>query len=237
MDPLCVQANVPFKALLPLHGRPMLDYVVCALEAGGLKGPYHISGFQAEHDPRLVQAPAKADPASSALEAIEAGIDFPVLLTTADHPLLNADILEAFLSQAKMSGADFNVGLVTKQLMSHTYPQAKRTYLPFSDLPVSGCNLFYLANDRALAALRFWCQMQHLRKYPWRLALQISPVILWRLLFKTLTLQMAFVYMSKRAQISIKPILIPIAEAAIDVDKPADKVLVEAILQTRMMEN
>jgi len=45
-----------------------------------------------------------------------------------------------------------------------------------------------------------------------------------------LTLAEAFGYVSERLNITAAPILIPIAEAAIDVDKPSDKALVERIL-------
>lgn len=59
----------------------------------------------------------------------------------------------------------------------------------------------------------------------------------WGLLFKyllgRLTLSEAFAYVSKRLNITASPILIPIAEAAIDVDKPSDKDLVERILRER----
>jgi hypothetical protein len=44
-----------------------------------------------------------------------------------------------------------------------------------------------------------------------------------------LSLTDAFGYVAKRLSITTAPILIPIAEAAIDVDKPSDKELVERI--------
>ena len=44
----------------------------------------------------------------------------------------------------------------------------------------------------------------------------------------------AFEYAADRIGITAAPVLLPFAEAAIDVDKPSDLDLVESILQTRM---
>jgi len=52
-------------------------------------------------------------------------------------------------------------------------------------------------------------------------------------LFGRLSLSGAFEYGSRKIGITAKPILIPIAEAAIDVDKPSDLELVERILAAR----
>jgi hypothetical protein len=48
-----------------------------------------------------------------------------------------------------------------------------------------------------------------------------------------LTLDAAFAAVSAKCRARVKPLLLPFAEAAIDVDKPADKDLAESILQKR----
>jgi len=230
VDPLCEAAGVERKAILPINGTPMIDYVLKALTAAKLKTPFHISGFGAEYDTRLAQSPSAPGPAGSAYAALTSNISFPCLVTTCDHPLLTQDMLDIFISGARDSGADFCVGLAEKSVIQPAYPDVKRTYWNFSDKPVSGCNLFYIANEKGLAVIEFWKQAQHLRKRP----IKLARIIAWRLLFKyllgRLSLSDAFSYVSKRLNIIAAPILIPIAEAAIDVDKPSDKALVEHIL-------
>ena len=230
IDPLCADTGVKRKALVPINGRPMIDYVLEALDKGHLQSPFHVSGFTADYDKRLMQAPSGAGPADSAAQALKAGIEFPCIITTADHPLLSSQMLEHFLKNARASGADFCVGLAEKTVIQPTYPNVKRTYLKFSDRSVSGCNLFYIANAKGLAAIEFWKQAQHLRKHPLKLARKLGWGVLFNYLFRRLTLSGAFAYASKTLDIVAKPVLIPIAEAAIDVDKPSDKTLVEAIL-------
>jgi len=233
VDPLCAEAGIERKAVLPINGRPMIDYVLDALRTAGLKPPFHISGFGADYNPDLVQSPSASGPAGSALAAVEAGIDTPILMTTCDHPLLTAEMVDAFVSGAKKNGADFCVGLAEKSVIDPAYPHVKRTYLKFKDTSTSGCNLFYIANDKGIDAIRFWQTAQHYRKNPFKLSRQFGIGIFFRYLFGQLTLESAFKYASKRMKIIAKPVILPFPEAAIDVDKPSDKNLVEEILNTR----
>lgn len=233
VDPLCADAGVERKAVIPINDRPMIDYVLEALDNATLNAPYFVSGFDADYDTRLTQSPSAPGPAGSALAALENGIPMPVLMTTCDHPLLTPEMVEAFIKGAKDSGADFCVGLATKDIIQPAYPNVKRTYLKFNDVSVSGCNLFYIANEKGLEAIKFWRQAQHYRKRPVRLASSVGFGVLWRYVFGRLSLGGAFDYAAKRLGITAKPILLPFPEAAIDVDKPSDKTLVEQILKAR----
>ena len=58
------------------------------------------------------------------------GFSAPVLVTTADHPLLTAEMLEEFLDKA---GGDLAVAMVERKTMLAQFPDAKRTWLRFSD--------------------------------------------------------------------------------------------------------
>ena len=231
IDSLCVDSGVDRKAIISINGRPMINYVLDALGNAGLKTPFHVSGFDAAYDNRLAQSLSGFGPADSAQAALSEGIDLPCLLTTADHPLLTAQMLKVFLKQAQQSGADFCVGFAEKKIIQPAYPNVKRTYLNFSDRSVSGCNLFYIKNLNGLAAIEFWKDAQHLRKRPLKLAHSLGWGVLFKYALGHLSLNEAFEYASKRLNIRAKPILIPIAEAAIDVDKPSDKALVESILK------
>lgn len=234
VDPLCADAGIERKALLPLRGKPMIEYPMKALDESQLvSGPYYVSGFDAEYDDRLIQSPSAPGPAGSAMAALDAGISRPCLLTTADHALLTPEMVDYFVGEAQKTGADFCAGLATREVIQPAYPETKRTYLKFRDEAVSGCNLFYIANDKGVEAIRFWRKAQHLRKQPLKLAGSIGPGLLLRYASGRLSLAGAFDYAAKRLGITAAPVLMPFAEAAIDVDKPKDKVLVEEILYKR----
>lgn len=230
-DPLCHHAGVPFKADVEIGGIAMVERVAEALRGAGLVGPFDLSGYPNAREGFRVTKSGEG-PADSALVAASSG-GFPVLVTTCDHALLTPDIVMEFLEGAQASGADFVVGLATKERIKADYPQTKRTYMVFNDVAVSGCNLFYIRNEAGLAAIHFWRDAQHLRKKPLRLASKIGAAITLKYALKRLSLQDAFDYASRRVGAKLAPVLINHAEAAIDVDSPADLALVEEILSRR----
>ncbi len=239
-DPLLAASGCEWKALLPLLGRPMIDYVLDGLEgASGLARPFYISGIDKDlirndqHSHNLEQSPSAPGPAGSILAAAQAGLDTPFMVTTCDHPLLTAEMVDTFLSKSRESGADFTIGLAVKEVIQPAYPHVRRTYFKFSDKQISGCNLFYIKNEKGLAAIRFWQQAQHDRKRPLRLARRLGFSLLWRYATGRLSLDGALEHASKSLGIHATYVLLPWAEAAIDVDKPSDLELVTEILEKR----
>jgi hypothetical protein len=75
--------------------------------------------------------------------------------------------------------------------------------------------------------------MERHRKRPWRLIAAIGPLTLLRFLLGLLDLRDAERLLSRRTGAAIRIVEMPFAEAAIDVDKPADLVLAEKILRDR----
>ena len=58
----------------------------------------------------------------------------------------------------------------------------RRTYLRLGGAELSGCNLFYLADARALRVLRFWQAAEQDRKRPWRIAWRLGPLTALRII-------------------------------------------------------
>ena len=73
--------------------------------------------------------------------------------------------------------------------------------------------------------------METHRKRPLRLIWEIGPLALVRVLLGMMNAEQAFTYLSRKAGAVIRHVELPIAEAAVDVDKPADLELVERIFQ------
>ena len=230
IDPLCEAAGVSHKADVPVVGVPMLDRVISALTATGLENKLYVSGYSKSE---LKEVPSGKGPADSVALGLADIAEYPCLVTTCDHALLTTDMVQSFLSGAEATGADICVGMATETVIQAEYPETKRTYLRFSDEAVSGCNLFYIANADGLKAVAFWQAVQHLRKNPLKLAQKIGVKIGLKYAAGRLTLLEAFEYASERIGITAVPVLLPFAEAAIDVDKPSDLELVEAILEAR----
>lgn len=230
VDPLCEAAGVSHKAEILVSGMKMLDRVIEALMNSGFLKHIYISGYSGSN---LIEAPSGEGPADSVKLGLEHIAQYPCLVTTCDHALLTPEMVTAFMAGSEKLGADICVGLASEAVIRPAYPQTKRTYLKFSDISVSGCNLFYIANANGLKAIEFWQDVQHLRKSPFKLARKVGIGVGIKYALGRLSLSGAFDYAAKRIGISAAPVLLPIAEAAIDVDKPSDLELVESIIGAR----
>lgn len=238
-DPMAKAFGVANKCMIPVAGVPMLKRVANAVAASGVARRTVVSIENADMalellgDRVLIVQSAGSAPGSVLAAVLDGDVTYPVLVTTGDHALLTPAMVQHFCAAAETSGADFCAGLASAETILAAYPGAVRTFFTFGPDRVSGCNLFALNTERALALLERWQYLEQVRKKPWRLvaAFGVSPLI--QFLLGRLTLDSAFAIVSRQLGLVAKPVLMPFAEAAIDVDKPADKDLAERILASR----
>lgn len=240
-DPMAKAYGVTHKCSVAVAGKPMLKRVIEALQ----KSRYVTSIAISVEDPALIKSimngsaagldftPSAASAPQSAWLAIERSGRFPVLLTTGDHALLTPEMIDYFCAEALSNGADFSAGLARAEVIIKAYPDTRRTFFRFRNDRVSGCNIFAVTNENGMKIIERWHYLESLRKKPWRLVAAFGMGALLRYAFGMLTLADAFEAASKRLGLTAKPIYLPFAEAAIDVDKPSDKELAEKILQAR----
>ncbi len=157
----------------------------------------------------------------------------PVLVTTADHALLDDAMLDAFLGASARIDADLTLALVSSKAIRARFPEAKRTYLRFRDDAYSGANLFLFRTPAARRAALFWRRVESERKRPWRIARAFGWMNLALFLLRRLDLDAAFERASRVVGARVAAIPLDIAEAAVDVDKIEDLELVRRILDER----
>ncbi|MBB3102028.1 nucleotidyltransferase family protein [Azomonas macrocytogenes] len=245
-DAVAVAAGVQCKALAPVAGVPMIRRVVQALQSTDaidritLVGPArNLLCSEAEIEYLLSAGELDwienaSSPSASAARALSGGnTQQPVLLTTADHALLDPAMLNYFLEQALESGCDFIVGVARLETVLARFPDTRRTAARLRGGPYCGCNLFVFVTERGRQLAHFWRNVEQERKRPWRViagALGGGAVI--RYACGRLTLEQALERLSDKLGIKIGAVVLPFAEAAVDVDTPADLLLVEKILAT-----
>lgn len=244
-DPMAKAAGVSHKALLPVAGVPMLQRVVEAVRATPGVARLHVCIEDADviHQLPELQAlraagtlevvPAAESPAASVAAALRR-IDLatPLLVTTGDHPLLTPAILQRFL-EAAPTDCDLAVALAPSDIVSAAYPGAIRTFYRLGKKRFSGCNLFLVRSPNAARIAEFWRRLEAHRKRPLRLIWNVGPLALVRIVLGLMDAEQAFAHLSRKAGAVIRPVELPFAEAAIDVDKPADLELAERILASR----
>lgn len=242
-DPLAEAAGAPHRALLDIHGTPMLDRVLerlCEHPRIGrvllsIDAPELLRRFPALQarvdvgDVGLV--PVASSPSRSVLAGLDAlGFDDPILVTTADHALLDDAMIDHFLDNAALSGADLALALVPSRVLRTRFPDAQRTYLPFRNEKYSGANLFAFLTPASREVAVFWQRAEAYRKTPWKLVRHFGLGTLVLFLVRALDLDAAFRRVSRALGVEVHAIEIPIAEAAVDVDKLSDLELVREIL-------
>jgi CTP:molybdopterin cytidylyltransferase MocA len=242
-DPVTRAARVSCKALTPVSGIPMVLRVLNALEESQATGPRLLCGppwrllEQAAALKSGVDAGAygwtasRDSPSASAGAAMEQiPASQPVLLTTADHALLSSEIIDYFCAQACTADFDLLVGLAPHELVATTFPGVHRTRLRFSDRDYCSCNLFAFMTPRSRTITTFWRKLESQRKRPWRMFATLGwwPVI--KYLLGRLSLQEALTRISDRLEIKIGVVILPFANAAVDVDTEKDWQLVQQIL-------
>lgn len=243
-DPVAGRTGAACKALAPVGGTPMIIRVLDALEASGMVQaiiicgpPEHMLSGCPELEKRIecgrvtwipnLDSPSRS--ADSALDRIDP--DVPVLLTTADHALLTPSIVQDFLSESQIAGADATVGVVKYEDVVAAFPGAKRTVIRLRDGGFCGCNLYAFLNHRGRGLVSFWQRAEDLRKRPWLLIGQVfGLMVVLSYVLGLLTVERGLRAVSAKTGITVRPICLPYPQAGVDVDKVEDLLLAESVL-------
>ena len=174
---------------------------------------------------------------ASIAQTLEAALERhhgPFLLTTADNPLLDHPMIDAFLEEAQ--GADLAAGLVERRVLLSAYPESNRTWLSFRGGAYSGANLFWLAGPQVLPVLDVWRRVEQQRKRSSAVLGAFGPLLLAAVALRLLTVDQAAAGAGRRFGIVARAVALPYPEACIDVDKPEDHALVEQVLRSRAVK-
>lgn len=229
-DPFAATFGVAAKAIIPVGGVPMIDRVVAALEGCADIARVIVVGGDALAAVRDDVEPQRRTIAETVSALVERG-QFPLLVTTADHALLNAAMIADFIAGAQ--GRDLAVGVVEQRVLLGGYPTSKRTWLRFRGGAYSGANLFWIGSARVAPVLAVWAAVEQRRKRGRALLSAFGPVVLIGTALRILTIQGALERVGRRFGLSAGAVVLPQAEACIDVDSVADHVLVETIVAAR----
>ncbi len=242
-DALIRSSDAGSKAMIDIDGSPMVRRVLNALRAAKTVHEITLSGPEASEVARDAQLQSWIDngeinwgepgpsPSTSAYQTMQGlDVDSPVLLTTADHPLLTAEIVDAFARQSLADPVDLTVGLAPHALVTEAYPGIHKTVMHFADGDFCGCNLFAFVTPEGRRAARFWRKIEQQRKKPMVLIGLLGWWAVIRYRLGLLSLEEALAKLGKRLGLRIRAVILPYANAAIDVDSIADLMLVKGSL-------
>ncbi|AZV40415.1 nucleotidyltransferase family protein [Komagataeibacter xylinus] len=233
-DPMAQAAGISHKALLPVGGSPMISRVITALqsvEAIGkiaicIERPEVLAGIVPDN---VTFIPPASGPSSSVMKALDT-LGTPLLVTTADHALLEPAWVRSFVQKAQESGADVVAGIAMERDILRDVPGTKRTMIRLADGAFSGCNMFLFRTPAAAGVIRLWQKLEADRKNPLKMARTLGLGILLRFVLRRLTRADVCRRIGQLSHARVAMIELPNGRAAVDVDKPADLELVTHLL-------
>ena len=236
-DPFAERFGTDLKALIPVGGEPMVRKPVRALleseSVGSIvvltQAPDRIAAALPQ-DARIEVRPSQSTIAETMLDLIQdQGLSWPLLVTTADHALLEAATVDEFCRAAV--GADIGIGVVERANLMKRLPETRRTWLKFRGGAYTGANLFALKSPAVRPAIELWKTVEQDRKKAWRLISLLGPTVLLCVALRLVTLAEVLAQLGNRMGLAIRPIELSNPLAGVDVDKPEDHAITEPILE------
>jgi GTP:adenosylcobinamide-phosphate guanylyltransferase len=238
-DPFAEAHGTDLKALIPVAGTPMVRRPVEALLRSADIAAVRVLAQQPERigavlpaNPKLsVTASHGTIAATLAALCTDPTTPWPLLVTTADHALLDEAMIADFCGRA--AGAAIAIAVVDRAALSARLPDSKRTWIPFRGGAYSGANLFALGGPQALSAIALWRAVEQDRKKGWKLLWQLGPALFLGAMLRLLSLEQVLQRIGGKLDLAMRPVVMRDPLAAVDVDKQADLDLVERLIAER----
>ena len=236
-DAFAESFGTDLKALIPVAGEPMVRRPVRALLASQNVGKVLVLSQSPDRiasavpaDPRLECRESKGTIAETILDILsDLGTRWPVLVTTADHALLDTAAVDQFCAAADCT--DIAIGVVERGNLLRRLPETQRTWLKFRSGAYTGANLFALKSPVVRPAIELWRSVEQDRKKAWRILSLLGPAVLIAVALRLVSLDKVMARLSARLGLTVKAVQLSNPLAGVDVDKAEDHELAEAILR------
>ncbi|MBI3924153.1 MAG: nucleotidyltransferase family protein [Armatimonadetes bacterium] len=227
-----------FKATVEIHRRPLLSYVLEALESATGIEEVAIVGDRAALEPIAGGTRRFLTPGETLVESIKSALGaFPdedrVLLCTADLPMLRGEMVDRFLEDCPDDRPGYRdhlfLSMVPAASFVGLFASCRKNFNRFRDVAVCHGNLALasptiLENREAMSRID---QIYAARTSPVASALAIGPAlglayVLGVHFFPLLRLETFTAMLSRRFSIGMRAVFQRFPEIAVDIDEPAD---------------
>lgn len=238
-DPLALAFGTDLKALVPVGGKPMVRWPVEALLASDRFSEVRVLAQEPERigqalpaNPKLV-VEQSATTIAETLERLcfDPTVQWPLIVTTADHVLLDSGMIDEFCDLAEP--ADIAIGVVERDNLTSRLPHSQRTWIRFRSGAFSGANLFLLSGPKVVPALELWRSVEQDRKRAWALLWAFGPLNFLAAALRLRTIHQTLERIGHRLGAKVEAVDLSDPLAAVDVDKLSDHGLVEVLLTER----
>ena len=219
-----------YKALLPIAGKPMVQWTLDALNGSEKIENVVLVGLPPETDLRCEKNLIRVEDHKGIIENVQAGARIllemgrapqtKALTVSADVPSVTTEIIDWMVDTIESIDADIFYSVIEREVMEKRFPGSKRSYVKLKDYEVCGGDVNGFRLSAAHESSPLAAGLASARKNVVKQASLVGVGTLILLLTRQLSLGDAEKRICKRLKVTGKALVNPYAEIGMDVDKP-----------------
>ncbi len=234
--------NTEKKSLAPICGKPMVQWVMDALNTSAAVDDIWISGLTETDGIGLEKSVVYVADQGGIFENIrycanqiykQTGKPELVFIVSADIPGLQAHMVDWLAAQIEDDRFNLYYSTASQTVIERTFPGANRSYIRLKDIAICGGDINIINTDLFQNEKNLWKELTLTRKSPLKQAGMIGIGTLILVLLRAITLEKAVNRICHKLEVRGKALHVPYAEMAMDVDKPHQFQLMETYLDQR----
>jgi GTP:adenosylcobinamide-phosphate guanylyltransferase len=242
-DPLYSYSGGEAKALIDVAGKPMIQWVLDALsdaktiqhvvvigltEKSGLKCRKPVSYLSNEG-----RLPDNLRAATARVLELNPKAKY-VLFVSSDIPAITGKMVDWVVNTCMQTKDDLYYNVIPREAMERRFPTSKRTFTTLKDMELCGGDMNMARVTAVNQNSEFWNRLFEARKNPAAQAALMGPDIMFRLIFRQLTIDDVIERMGRKLGLKGRAIVSPYPEIGMDVDKPHQLEIMRADLGKRV---
>jgi len=238
-DGAIIDPQAAFKGVVPIAGKPMIEWVVDALRAAPsvneiavvLPTAEGLGSWADKVDKLVINNGSFIENGVAGLSALNSGLH--VLCATGDVPALTPEAVEDFVQRSFASGADVTYALIRAEDVLEQFPGSVRTFVTVEGGRVTGGNCMVVAPGVVERNKEIGQRLFDTRKSVSKMARVIGFRFVVRLATKRLRVKDVEAKLEELLGAPCAAIYTSHASIGADVDKTADVIVAERVLFAR----
>lgn len=241
-EPLYAYSRGESKALIDVAGKPMIQWVLDALSGAKTIERVVLIGLTDKSNLSCRKPLTYLSNQGKMLDNLKAGTAKVmelnpkaqyVLFVSSDIPGIKAEMVDWVVNTCLETKEDLYYNVIRREDMEARFPSSKRTYTPLKDMEVCGGDLNMARTAIVNQNSEFWGKLIEARKNPAAQAAMIGPDIIFKLLFRQLTIDDVIKRVADKLGLQGRALVCPYPEIGMDVDKPNQLEIMRADLASR----
>lgn len=245
-EPLYRYSKGDSKALIDVAGKPMIQWVLDALGAAKRIERVVVVGLSDKSGLSCKKPLSYLSNQGRILENLKAGTARVmelnpkakyVLIVSSDIPGITGGMVDWVIETCLQTKDDLYYNIIYREDMERRFPGSKRTFTSLKDMQVCGGDMNVVRTSIVSQNSDFWTRVLDARKNPAAQASLIGPDIIFKYIFRQLTVDDVIQRLSDKLDIKGRAVFCPYPEIGMDIDKPHQLELVRSDLTRQLRKS